>query len=596
MTRWRPAASRRHASWRLPRRPAVVAALVLAGGLSVQSQRAAAQTLPTSEDCRACHLGLSEGRLATPAVSYEGDVHAEAGFGCLACHGSGGADSLDPTAGFLATPSRRAIPEMCGRCHSDAAFMRQFDPGLRVDQVQEYWTSEHGQRLMELDDPDVATCVDCHPAHRIRPPDDPASTVYAANIVATCGGCHADATRMAGHELDTNQVAEYTSSVHGRLLFEDGDLSAPVCNDCHGNHGAAPPGIASVRNVCGQCHSVMADYFDQSAHEEIFNARDLPGCATCHEHHAIQPVSDETLRDRAGDLCTTCHVPPDTLGLQFDRMAAVLDSLTTASEESRRALEEVESLGMEVSQALFDLEEVNNVQTRAHSAIHTFRVSDVRDEVAAGLEIANQARERSNEARGEHRFRRVGLGLFSFIVVLMIVGLLLKIEETEERVEGLLDQVETFYEQTLASGYRGRATPEQIRLASSALMLEVCHADGALNPAERSYLSELAQKRFGLDAQEAARLIALGERERGIAGQLDRIAAMLANELSVERKWVLMDELWALACVDGEATPAEVEFMERLTYLLGIGLADAEASRARGAAAVGSTEDPMEES
>jgi predicted CXXCH cytochrome family protein len=392
---------------------------------------AASQTLPTSEDCRDCHLALADESLSAPARNYERDVHAAAGFGCLACHGSGGTDALDPSAGFLSAPERREIPGLCGRCHSDATFMRQFDPGLRVDQVAEYWTSVHGQRLRESNDPAVATCIDCHPAHSIRPPDDPTSTVYPTNVVQTCGRCHADATHMAGRDIRTDQVTEYSESVHGRLLLEDGDLSAPVCNDCHGNHGAAPPGLASVRNVCGQCHSVMAEYFDQSAHEEVFSENDLPGCATCHDHHAVQAASDETLRVRSADVCITCHAAPDTLGLEFERMAAVLDSLQRAEDASRAVLEEAENMGMEVSQALFDLEDVNNVQTRAHSAIHSFHVDPVRAEIAAGLEITSRAESRGREALAEHSFRRWGLGLSSVVIVLLIIGLLLKIRELE---------------------------------------------------------------------------------------------------------------------------------------------------------------------
>ena len=393
------------------------------------------QTLPSSDDCRSCHLGLEDDQLSAPATLYETDIHAEAGLGCLACHGSGGGDRLDPAAGFLSAPSRSEVPEMCGRCHSDAAYMRQFDPGMRVDQVTEYWSSRHGERLRDFDDPSVATCVDCHRAHEIRPPDDPDSTVHPANIVDTCGRCHADPARMAARDIGTNQVADYSTSVHGRLLLEEGDLSAPVCNDCHGTHGAAPPGLASVRNVCGQCHSVMADYFDQSAHGQIFEEADLPGCALCHEHHAIQPVDDETLVERSEDVCLTCHAPPDTLGLEFQRIASVLDSLTAAEEASRSVLEEAENAGMEVSQAVFELEDVRNAQTRAHSAIHTFRVEPVREEVTVGLAITALAEERGHEALAEHRFRRVGLGLSATIILLLIIGLSMKIRELE-RAEG----------------------------------------------------------------------------------------------------------------------------------------------------------------
>jgi len=420
-------------SARLRRRaaPATFVVGALAGASLIAVVPATAQTLPTSEDCRDCHLRLPDETLSAPAVSYEGDVHAEAGFGCLACHGSGGLDQISAARGFLAAPERREIPGLCGRCHSDAAYMRQFNPALRVDQVTEYWTSVHGQRLRDRNDPDVATCIDCHPAHNIRPPDDPSSTVYAANVVVTCGRCHADPTRMESHDLPTDQVLQYRSSVHGRLLLDDGDLSAPVCNDCHGNHGAAPPGMASVRNVCGQCHTVMADYFDQSAHEQIFEENDLPGCATCHEHHAVQPVSEETLHARSEDVCQSCHMPPDTLGLEFERMAAVIDTLRIANDESLALLEEAENAGMEVSQAFFELDELGTVRTRARSAIHTFRVAPVRSEVEAGLGIAERAAATGRDAMGEHAFRRIGLGLSSLIILLLIIGLLMKIRQLE---------------------------------------------------------------------------------------------------------------------------------------------------------------------
>jgi predicted CXXCH cytochrome family protein len=238
---------------------------------------------------------------------------------------------------------------------------------------------------------------------------------------------------MAGHGLDTDQVDEHASSVHGRLLYEEGDVGAPVCNDCHGNHGAAPPGIAAVRNVCGQCHSVMAEFFDASGHEPHFEDRQLPLCAACHDHHAVQPVDDATLAERAEEICTQCHVPGDEAGLSFQAMAAVLNSLTQSAALSREHLEEAERMGMEVSQALFELEEVNNAQTRARSAIHSFSVDVVRREVDVGLAITQRASGRADDAFAEYDFRRLGLGVSSGIILLLVVGLLLKIRDMEQR-------------------------------------------------------------------------------------------------------------------------------------------------------------------
>jgi uncharacterized tellurite resistance protein B-like protein len=98
-----------------------------------------------------------------------------------------------------------------------------------------------------------------------------------------------------------------------------------------------------------------------------------------------------------------------------------------------------------------------------------------------------------------------------------------------------------------------------------------------------------------LQAQEAEQLIRLAERERGLPGQVGRIAAMIAEHFSLERKWVLLDELWALVAIDGDATPEEVEFMERLTHLIGVGPADSAAARARGTAAASLADHEAEE-
>ena len=80
-----------------------------------------------------------------------------------------------------------------------------------------------------------------------------------------------------------DQLARWQQSVHARALVERGDLSAPTCNDCHGNHGAMPPGVESVTFVCGQCHGREASLFRASAkhegfvaHNEMFRELDHP--------------------------------------------------------------------------------------------------------------------------------------------------------------------------------------------------------------------------------------------------------------------------------------------------------------------------------
>ena len=153
--------------------------------------------------------------------------------------------------------------------------MRRFSPRQRVDQAAEYATSVHGKQLA-TGDVRVPTCASCHGAHGIRLVNDAKSPVFPTNVATTCTACHASQTHMSGYKLangsplPTNQLAEYQKSVHYAALTKGNDLSAPTCNDCHGNHGAAPPGVGAVANVCGTCHAVFAQKFrDERARADL---------------------------------------------------------------------------------------------------------------------------------------------------------------------------------------------------------------------------------------------------------------------------------------------------------------------------------------
>jgi predicted CXXCH cytochrome family protein len=238
---------------------------------------------------------------------------------------------------------------------------------------------------------------------------------------------------MASYGIPTNQLERYQESVHWEAMSVDGDLSAPSCNDCHGNHGAAPPGISWVGNVCGQCHSVMADMFALSRHARTFALLGVPGCATCHNNHAITRASDEMLGLGEGALCARCHSPTDPGGQVASAMRNLIDSLSTAHHEADSILERAEQAGMEVSQPLFELAGASTALISARAAVHSFNVIAVKDEVEQGLEVAARAHELGLQATARIRFRRAGLAVSVVIIVALVVGLVLKIRELERR-------------------------------------------------------------------------------------------------------------------------------------------------------------------
>ena len=297
--------------------------LLLAGSLGAQPSSDSATS------CTTCHgdADLFEDEAAAIVSAFAADVHAEVGLSCHDCHGGnpdprlaedmfGAKDEELVDHPFIGAPERAEIPDFCGRCHSDPVTMARFKPGGRTDQVELYRTSRHG-KLLEEGDTEVATCVDCHGVHGIRRSVDPASRVYPSRVAETCATCHGDPQRMAGRTLPNglplpvDQFARWRQSVHAEALFDREDLSAPTCNDCHGNHGAAPPGAGSVALVCGQCHGREAELFRQSAkregllgHGELLADAGAEGCAACHE--APEPQVELT-GIRSLVECETCH-------------------------------------------------------------------------------------------------------------------------------------------------------------------------------------------------------------------------------------------------------------------------------------------------
>ena len=412
----------------------------LAIALALLAWLAPAAAQPAKDNCAACHLETGDDRLATPAKAFTDDIHKAKGFGCVACHGGDtreeGMEAMNPAKGYIGKPPREQIPQLCGRCHSDAQFMKRYNPSLRVDQLAEYASSVHGRRLRELSDPKVAVCVSCHPAHSIKPPSDPKSTVHPLHVAETCGRCHADAKYMAGYKIPTDQLEKYRTSVHAKAMTVKGDLSAPTCNDCHGNHGASPPGIAWVGNVCGQCHSVMAELFKKSVHAKAFTEMGSPGCATCHENHAIKDASDAMLGLGDKAVCSTCHSADDKGGKSAVEMRALIESLAAASDKARVILGQAERAGMEVSQGQFDLNGAREGLVKARAAVHAFTVGAVKQEVQPGLAIAEKAHARGVRALDDLRFRKGGLGVSLVIIVALIAGLVMKIRQVDRRRPG----------------------------------------------------------------------------------------------------------------------------------------------------------------
>jgi hypothetical protein len=122
--------------------------------------------------CGTCHGGVM--------AEYASGVHGKAVAGgnlaapvCSDCHTAHAI--LQPT---LADFRMQSTP-ICGSCHKG--------------RFATYQDTFHSQLGLLGGYVETARCWDCHGAHNILPESDPNSPVNPANLIKTCGRCHADA-------------------------------------------------------------------------------------------------------------------------------------------------------------------------------------------------------------------------------------------------------------------------------------------------------------------------------------------------------------------------------------------------------------------
>jgi predicted CXXCH cytochrome family protein len=238
---------------------------------------------------------------------------------------------------------------------------------------------------------------------------------------------------MQGYQIPTDQYAKYKKSVHAKALYVRQDLSAPTCNDCHGNHGATPPGIASVANVCGQCHMRQAELFRASPHKAAFDQKELGECLRCHSNHEIAKPSDQMLGTGEKSVCITCHTAGDQGFIAAGAMRARIDELIGSVDKSTEILDRAERAGMEVSRPKFEMKEATDALTHVRVLIHSSSTAEVDKVVAPGLAASVKGYQAGLDALAERSFRRKGLAVSLVFILFLATLVYLKVRDIERR-------------------------------------------------------------------------------------------------------------------------------------------------------------------
>ena len=356
-----------------------------------------------------------ESAMTTARNVFRGDVHDTAGLQCTSCHAP-----IPPGADEFALIARTQIAPLCARCHSDPAYMRQFDPQVRVDQFAQYLTSAHG-KAMTRGETRVATCSDCHGSHGVMRVRDSRSTVAPLKAAETCARCHADPVRMKPFGHDAAAFDDWSGSVHAAALLKRRDTFAPTCNTCHGSHGATPPGVTQVASVCAQCHVREADLFNASPKKALFDAMGQAECLVCHSNHRIQSPADAWIDVKPPAVCATCHDASGNGAATISQVRQGLDGLTSAIANATAVVDRAEHAGMLVDEARVALHKAHEQLVQARVLVHAFASEPFIKVASPGMEAAQSSRLAGERALEELQTRRLGLA----VATLFIIGFLL---------------------------------------------------------------------------------------------------------------------------------------------------------------------------
>jgi hypothetical protein len=267
-------------------------------------------------NCAECHEDVSKvytkhGRME---IGKDSDIPK-----CGSCHGS---HDILPSSNRDSRVHPVNLASTCESCHMNVDVIKNHD-FLRDEPIKLYAGSVHGQatqRGLHM----AAACDDCHSAvgpdgkrtaHRILSAGNRESTIYHFNIPDTCGKCH-------------KGIAEdYWEGIHGQLV-KRGEVNAPVCTRCHGEHGIlaasdlrSPVSAARLaESTCAPCHESellnerygipagrLKSYVD-SYHGLKRKAGNVhvANCASCHGDHRILPHTDPRSSIHPNNLTKTC--------------------------------------------------------------------------------------------------------------------------------------------------------------------------------------------------------------------------------------------------------------------------------------------------
>ncbi|MGD0884218.1 MAG: cytochrome c3 family protein [Thermodesulfovibrionales bacterium] len=264
--------------------------------------------IKSSRACRKCHTVEQIKRESIHATLLreedEGRAHP-----CTNCHGS---HAIVP----IGVERMTNEEQYCMECHAHEVSME----------------CRNGERaLLKMDSTALKAsvhnklgCSDCHfgfsPSHHPQRNFRSIRDFSIANA-EMCRRCHFD------------KYTKEMENVH-YVKRSQGNLSTPVCTDCHGSHAVVSfeKERTAIAWRCQKCHPQVFALYAQSVHGRgLFEeqSQDVPVCTDCHTAHDIKDPLTLEFREHIPERCSNCHANKAVMakyGLSTDVVKTYLSS------------------------------------------------------------------------------------------------------------------------------------------------------------------------------------------------------------------------------------------------------------------------------
>lgn len=275
--------------------------------------------------CSQCHTDFSAAQHPRKNFRSKAQFQTKASLACRRCHDDRQLRQSSIHVALLSA-EKSGKPTVCVNCHGSHAILRVAREG-RLLSEEAYCLKCHGHAVpltfkngetfsavvdlstLEASVHDRLACSDCHygfsseehPQRNFRSKRD-----YTLAASESCRRCHFD------------KYTKTMESIHYAMLSA-GNMSAPVCIDCHGSHAISH--IARERALsakrCQKCHNDIYDIYAKSVHgKALFNEnnKDVPVCVDCHTAHTIEDPRTTNYREKIPDMCSNCHANKEIVG------------------------------------------------------------------------------------------------------------------------------------------------------------------------------------------------------------------------------------------------------------------------------------------